>query len=241
MAIPETKDSENTTRLLCLASQGDQAAWSALLNQDGGPLRRMVDLRLDRRFRGRVDASDVIQEAHLEAARRLAEYSRNPQAPFFLWLRFLVGQELMAVHRRRLGAQARDAGREISLFRGSLPEATSAALAAQLPGRDTRPSEALARAERKLRLEDALNRMDPLDREVLNLDLLTKDYGEPAGGIWAGERLANRIDAIIIHELSEAAAGTHAEAMRLAPETERPISEGTRKILHAMRDGWRGS
>ncbi len=129
----------------------------------------MVALRLDRRLQGRVDASDVIQEAHLEAAARLAEYTREPAMPFFLWLRFLVGQQLLTVHRRHLGAQARDAGREISLFRGGLPEATSAALAAQLLGHDTRPSEALARAERKLRLEEALNRMDPLDREVLTL------------------------------------------------------------------------
>jgi RNA polymerase sigma-70 factor (ECF subfamily) len=129
----------------------------------------MVALRLDRRLQGRVDASDVIQEAHLEAANRLQEYTRERAIPFFLWLRFLVGQQLMTVHRRHLGAQARDAGREISLFQGALPEATSAALAAQLLGDNTRPSEALARAERKLRLEESLNRMDPLDREVLTL------------------------------------------------------------------------
>jgi RNA polymerase sigma-70 factor (ECF subfamily) len=63
----------------------------------------------------------------------------------------------------------RDAGREVSLYRGSLPEATSAALAAQLLGRDPGPSEAAIRAEIKLRLEEALNNMDPLDREVLAL------------------------------------------------------------------------
>jgi RNA polymerase sigma-70 factor (ECF subfamily) len=129
----------------------------------------MVALRLDRRLQGRVDASDIIQEAHLEATARLREYARNPAMPWFVWLRFLVGQQLMTVHRRHLGAQARDAGREISIHQGALPEATSASLAARLLGRNTRASEALARAERRLRLEEALNRMDPLDREVLAL------------------------------------------------------------------------
>ena len=75
----------------------------------------------------------------------------------------------MLLHRYHFGVQARDAGRELSLFQGALPEATSAALAAQLLGHDTRPSEAFARAEKKIRLEDALNGMDAIDREVLAL------------------------------------------------------------------------
>jgi RNA polymerase sigma-70 factor (ECF subfamily) len=77
MAIPETNDSDDTTRLLGLASQGDQAAWAALLNQDRARLRRMVALRLDRRLLGRVDASDVIQEAHLPKS-ALASTPRRP-------------------------------------------------------------------------------------------------------------------------------------------------------------------
>jgi RNA polymerase sigma-70 factor (ECF subfamily) len=169
MAITDTHDSDDTARLLGLATEGDQRAWGSLLARDRDRLRRMVALRLDRRLQGRIDASDVIQQAYLEAASRLAEYLRKRPAPFFLWLRFLVGQQLMVEHRRHLGVKARDVCREISLFRGDLPEATSAALAAQLLGHDTRPSVAFARAERKLLLEEALNRMDAVDREVLTL------------------------------------------------------------------------
>jgi RNA polymerase sigma-70 factor, ECF subfamily len=133
-------------------------------------LRRMVALRMDGRLQGRVDPSDVIQEAYLEAARRLPEYVRDAEPmPFFLWLRFLAVQALQVLHRKHLGVQARDAGREISIDLGRMPLATSAALAAQLLGHDTRASEAAIRAERKLRLERALNQMDPLDREVLAL------------------------------------------------------------------------
>jgi RNA polymerase sigma-70 factor, ECF subfamily len=140
-----------------------------LLDHHRQRLRRMVALRLDRRLQGRVDASDVIQEAFLEASQRLPEYVREPRMPFFLWLRFLTGQKMLEAQRRHLGTQMRDAGREISLYRGALPETSSAALAAHLLGHDTRPSEAAVRAEMKVRLEEALNRMDPLDREVLAL------------------------------------------------------------------------
>src|SRR5262249_24772460 len=129
----------------------------------------MVALRLDRRLQGRIDPSDVIQEAYLTASVQLADYLKNPTLPFFLWLRLITGQKLVALHRHHLGTQARDAGREVALHQGALPEASSAALAAQLLGHDTRPSEAALRAEMALRLQEALNRMDALDREVLAL------------------------------------------------------------------------
>ena len=164
-----TGESSETTRLLRRAAQGDQQAWGALLMQSRDRLRRLVALRLDRRLQGRVDPSDIIQEAYIDASARLAEYARQPDMPFFLWLRFLTGQRLLRVHRQHLGAEMRDVGREVSLYRSALPEATSAALAAQLLGRDTRPSEAAVRAERRIRLQEALNSMDPLDREVLAL------------------------------------------------------------------------
>jgi RNA polymerase sigma-70 factor (ECF subfamily) len=128
----------------------------------------MVALRLDQRLQGRIDPSDVVQEAYLEASARLAEYLRKPTMPFFLWLRFITGQKVLVLHRHHL-AEMRDVGREISLYRGTLPETSSAALAAQLLGREPRPSEAAIRAELKIRLQEALNSMDPLDREVLAL------------------------------------------------------------------------
>ncbi len=129
----------------------------------------MVALRMDRRLQGRIDASDVIQEAYLEASVRLTEYLGDPSMPFFLWLRFLTGQKLVTLHRHHLGVQMRAAGQEVALCRGPLPEASSAALAAQLLGHDTRPSEAAVRAELRIRVQDGLNTMDPLDREVLAL------------------------------------------------------------------------
>ncbi len=150
------------------ATEGTQAL-AELMDQNRDRLRRMVRLRMDRRLQGRIDPSDVIQEAYLEAATRYPEYQRNPTMPAFLWLRFITGQKLLVLHRRHLGAQARNAGREVSLYRGALPEATSAALAAQLVGHRTTPSEPAMRAEMKVRVQEALNSMEPLDREVLSL------------------------------------------------------------------------
>jgi RNA polymerase sigma-70 factor (ECF subfamily) len=164
-----TDMSSETNRLLRQAAQGDSEQFGAVLERYCPRLRRMVALRLDPRLQGRIDPSDVIQETYLEAASRLAEYLRQPTMPFFLWLRLLAGQKLVTLHRHHLGRQMRDAGREISLYRGRLPEASSAALAAQLMGREARPSEAAIRAELKIRLQEALNSMDPLDREILAL------------------------------------------------------------------------
>jgi RNA polymerase sigma-70 factor (ECF subfamily) len=169
MGPSPTGNSIETDRLLRQAAAGAVPEWGALLERHRKRLRRMVVLRFDQRLQGRLDPGDVIQKAFLEASARLAEYLQKPAMPFFLWLRFLTAQKLMELHRHHLGTKMRDAAREISLYRGALPVASSAVLAAQLVGRDTRPSEAAARAERKLRLQEALNRMDPVDREVLAL------------------------------------------------------------------------
>ena len=63
----------------------------------------------------------------------------------------------------------RDAGMEVSLHRGALPQASSVSLAELLLGRLTSPTRAARRAETQRRLQEALNRMDPMDREVLVL------------------------------------------------------------------------
>src|SRR5438270_8724804 len=101
--------------LLTRALAGDESAFAALFEAHRDRLRRLVRLRLDRRLSGRVDTDDVLQDAYLEARRRLADYARDPQAmPFHLWLRLVTGQKLTDLHRHHLGAQARDAGMEVS-------------------------------------------------------------------------------------------------------------------------------
>ena len=148
---------------------GDDRALAELFNGHRGRLRRMVELRMDPRLRARIDASDVLQEAYLDVARDLPSYLVEAKLTPVLWLRLHVGRRLTALHRQHLGTHMRDAGREISLYSSALPEASSAALASMLLGRHTSPTQAAQRAELLLRVQEALNSLDPFDREVLAL------------------------------------------------------------------------
>jgi RNA polymerase sigma-70 factor, ECF subfamily len=169
MGIDMSSEAEADQALMRRICAGEQHALGELLGAHRERLRRMVQLRRDRRLQGRIDPSDVIQEAFLDASRRLGEYAGDPTMPPFLWLRFLTAQRLVTLHRVHLGVKGRDAGREVSLHSGPLPAADSRSLAAQLLGRMTTPSRAAIRAEIQIKIQDALNVMDPIDREILAL------------------------------------------------------------------------
>ena len=160
-------DSSETNRVLEQVSQGNAQVLGSLLVRYRSRLRRMVALRLDRRLQGRIDPSDVVQEAYLEASARVGDYLRNPKMPFFLWVRFLTGQKLVTLHRHHLGVRMRNAAQQVGLYAELVPEASSAALAAHLLGHQTSPSQAAIRAETKAMILAALDSMAPLDREVL--------------------------------------------------------------------------
>ncbi|MFO0907396.1 MAG: sigma-70 family RNA polymerase sigma factor [Isosphaeraceae bacterium] len=155
--------------LIGRATAGEEKALADLFARHRDRLRQMVRLRLDRRLQGRVDPSDVLQDAFVDLAEKLPEYASRPTIPFFLWLRLVVGERLLRVHRHHLGAAMRDAGREISLHQGAYPEASSVSLAARLLGRITTASRAALRAEMQFMLQEAINGMDPIDREVIAL------------------------------------------------------------------------
>ena len=162
-------DSRTNEELLDAARHGDDGALALLVERHRDRLERMVRLRMDRRLQGRVDPADVVQEAYLAARGKFPQYSADPRLPFFLWLRLEVGQKLVDVHRFHLGTKMRDAGQEVSLQQGALPQVTSLSLAEQLLGKLTTASHAAMRAELKIRVQQALNSMDPHDREVLIL------------------------------------------------------------------------
>jgi RNA polymerase sigma-70 factor (ECF subfamily) len=147
----------------------EQQAFEELFARHRPQLRPLVEPRMDPKLRARVAPSDVIQEMQLEVFRRLADYLARRPIPFRLWLRKTATERLLKLHRHHLGTKMRDAGREVALYRGALPQASSAALAAQLLGQHTSPSQAAVRAARVLRLQEALNTLDPMDREVLAL------------------------------------------------------------------------
>jgi RNA polymerase sigma-70 factor, ECF subfamily len=169
MAGEMNEDGDELVQLLRRAAGGDELAVQELFARHRDRLKRMIHLRLSRRVQGRVDDSDVLQETFLDVARRLQEYTAGPRLPFYLWLRHMAGLKLAEIHRRHLGTQLRDADREVTLHRGGLPEADSVSLAAHLLGQLTTPSQAAIKAETRLMVQEALNSMDPMDREVLAL------------------------------------------------------------------------
>lgn len=160
---------DSTPELVAAARAGDADALAALFQQHAPWLRRLAMLRLDQRLQGRIDVDDVLQEFYVEYARCISRYDAYQQLPFRLWLRMIAGRKLQALHRHHLGVAARDADREVSLHRGPLPDVSSCALAIQLLGRNTSPTQAVARAELQLQIQAALNELAPLDREILAL------------------------------------------------------------------------
>jgi RNA polymerase sigma-70 factor (ECF subfamily) len=190
--------------LLERALSGDCAALAELFDGHRERLEQMVRLRMDRRLQGRLDPADVLQETYLDVARRFPEYRSNPAMPFFLWLRLLTGQRLVDLHRQHLGAKMRNAGLEVSLHHGHVPRASSVSLAELLLGRLTTASRAAIRAETQRRVQEALNAMDPIDREVLVLRHF--------------EMLSNEETALVLDLKPSAASNRHMRALRRLQE-----------------------
>ncbi len=130
MMIPMPADPGDVEDLVKQAAFGDSGSWMELMKRVHSFwwVRRMVSFRLDPRLQGRVDPSDVVQDVCLEAWQHLGSYVSQPNTPLFLWLRAVAGHKLGDLHRHHLGTRMRDARREVSLYQGSRPGATSAAL-----------------------------------------------------------------------------------------------------------------
>jgi len=149
---------------------GDSTVLGDLLQRVRERLLRIIEFRLDRRLSGRLDAEDVFQELSLVASQRLAEYqqSSNP-LPAFIWLRFLAVQKTIELNRVHIGVAARSVQREVSLNRSPAITHTSAELASHLLGREPSPSQVTQRNELADLLVGALQRLDELDREILDI------------------------------------------------------------------------
>jgi len=172
-------------------------------------LRALVQLRLSPRLNGRLDPSDVIQEAYLEATERFGEYQRNPTLSPYLWLRFLTLQRLGIVHRRHLHTHKRAAGKE-----AMMPEieVSSIVLADWLIDSGTSPSKSALKHECRDRLYEALETMSAQDREILtarHLEQLSNEEAAQALGITTAAasrryyRALDRLREIIIPVLGD--------------------------------------
>lgn len=162
------EDSE-TEMWLGRARIGDGEAVRWLLERYRGRLRRMVGLRLDDRLAARLDASDVVQEALMDASQRLESYLRDRPLPFYPWLHRLAEERLALAHRRHLRTQRRRAGRE-----GVGDDAPTRLLADAFVASGTSPSGRLIREEDREAIWRALGELAEQDREVLVLRYLDR-------------------------------------------------------------------
>ncbi len=161
-------DDQESEQLLERARGGDPTAVDAMFRLHRARLRRMVELRLNRKLRGRVDPSDVVQDGLVEAARLLPEYVLAPKIPVFLWMRTLVQQQLLEIHRFHLGTAKRDARLEVVLGPGDL-SVSSNSLAAIAIEDATSVSKIVAGQEQIAAIEALIDSLPSLDREILAL------------------------------------------------------------------------
>ncbi len=167
--MSDTRPIAETDDAVAAMRHGSADALAIIFSRYRERLRQIVRFRLDYRIVARVSDSDVLQESYIAAVKRLDQFTQQTDMPPFLWLRLIVSQQLIDVHRQHLGAEMRDVRREVSLLPGGCSPHTSLAIAAQLAGPATAISEVLARAELIEKLQRTLNEMDALDREVIAL------------------------------------------------------------------------
>jgi RNA polymerase sigma-70 factor (ECF subfamily) len=180
-------DSE-TEGLLRGIARGDDAARQRLLDRHRDRLRRMVELRLDRRLRARLDPSDVVQEVLAEADAALADYLARRPLPFYPWLRQLAWDRLVELHRRHIAARRRSVTREEGGDQGP-EDGSTPGLIDRLLDTKTSPSRRLLREELRGRVRAALARLAARDREVLvlrHLEQLSTAETAAALGVSAG-------------------------------------------------------
>jgi RNA polymerase sigma-70 factor (ECF subfamily) len=168
MPMARHENSSGTNQLLRCVPE-EPGALAQLFARHKERLRRMVRLRLDPRLRGRLDSSSVLDLVYQDFCRRIEESRDQESLPFYLWLRQVAGQRLQLLCQEHLVDQVEPSGKEITLYRGALPAVNTVALAAQLLGQPTSTTRADARAQAQIRLQDALNNMDPMEREILIL------------------------------------------------------------------------
>jgi RNA polymerase sigma-70 factor (ECF subfamily) len=176
--------------LIDRAAGGDDAARHQLLAQHRDRLRRMVAMHLDRRLAARVDASDIVQEAMLDAYGELFDYLQRRPLPVYPWLRQLAWERMRKWHRAHINVQKRSVGRE-EHWDLALPEESAVLLAHRLIAVGTSPSNHLIRVELRQRVRAALEATSPREREILVMRHLEEmSAAEIAASLGITERAA---------------------------------------------------
>jgi RNA polymerase sigma-70 factor (ECF subfamily) len=175
-ATPE--EAEETQELLLRIQGGDPYAFDELFARHRALVHRAVARRIEPSLRSRVDPSDVVQEAQLDAARRLADFIKRRPMPFRLWILRTAVQRFLKL-RRHATAARRDAGRDRPLEdpTGSSRGKTQAMHHVSALS----PSQEAAACDTARKLHAALERLSEPDRTILGLRALEGLSYEEAG------------------------------------------------------------
>jgi len=190
---------QKTTDLINRVIRKDREALAELFSLYRPRLWRMVNFRLHPRLQGRIDPDDVLQDAWIMAVDRIDYFLRDASHSSFIWFRMIVNQTLVELHRRHLGAEKRNAARDVPISGGWTSESTSSSMAFHLCGHLTSPSSAVNRAELAKQLDTILQGMNEIDREVLALRHF--------------EELTNSETARVLNMSEQAASGRYIRAL----------------------------
>jgi RNA polymerase sigma-70 factor (ECF subfamily) len=153
--------------LLRRARAGDEDARSRLLEAYRDYLRLLARVQLGRDLQGKVDPSDLVQEAFLEAHRDFGQFHGQTEAELRAWLRRVLATGLADQVRRYRGTRQRDLRLERQL--AAALDRSSQALERGLVASGTSPSGGAERREDARRLAEALERLPADYRDVLLL------------------------------------------------------------------------
>jgi RNA polymerase sigma-70 factor (ECF subfamily) len=183
-------EADETQELLLRIQGGDPLAFDELFERHRAEVHRAVSRRLEPTLRSRMDASDVVQEAQLEAVGRLAEFIERRPMPFRLWIVRTAIQRLLKLTRHARAAR-RDVAREQPIPEGSGSTRQQPRDAAPRAAAVT-PSQQVAARDTATRLHAALARLGETDRAILELRALAGMSYEEAGARLAIEPAAAR-------------------------------------------------
>ena len=156
-----------TETLLDAARAGDPDAVNRLLEKHRGPVRRLVQIRLDRKVQQRVDVSDVVQDVMIEASGRLAKYLDNPAMAFHLWLRQIAWDRIIDTYRRHRVSAKRNMDREQPMAMPGGADHSTIELAAQLCDPGLTPAAAATQREIVSKVEAVIELLGDQDREII--------------------------------------------------------------------------
>ena len=158
---------DQTDTLLKAAQEGDSDAVNRLLEKHRVPIRRLVELRLDRKVQRRVDVSDVVQDVMIEASGRLEKYLADPQMAFHLWLRQIAWDRIIDTYRRHRQSAKRNMDREQPMTSAASPDQSTLELAIQICDPALTPAAAATQREIAIKVESAIEKLNDQDREII--------------------------------------------------------------------------